>query len=84
MAGHDSHLVGRGFETGFNNPDYEAGFGGACGGRNCARVFVVFSTRGEQQLTASYSQILARLVSRHKGGGGGGGGVTDTKSVYKI
>jgi len=51
MAGHDSHLVGRGFETGFNDPDYEAGFRGASGGCNCARVFVVFSTRGEQQLT---------------------------------
>jgi hypothetical protein len=28
MAGHDSHLVGRGFETGFNDPDNEAGLGG--------------------------------------------------------
>jgi hypothetical protein len=44
MAGHDCHLVGRGLETGFN----EAGFGRASGGRNCARVFVVFGTRDEQ------------------------------------
>ena len=48
MAGHDSHLVGRGFETGFNDPDCEAGFRAASVGRNCARAFVVFSTRGEQ------------------------------------
>jgi hypothetical protein len=63
MAGHDSHLVGRGFTTGFNDADYEAGFGGASDGRNCARVFVVFNTRREQQLAVYNSYIFARFVT---------------------